>query len=89
MLKKTLAMALATTSLAIAGATVAVAADMPATYQEPDARNGVRIGYLTCDIDGGVGYVLGSAKEVDCVFRSTVGRERSDHYTGAIKKLGL
>ncbi|MBA8880088.1 hypothetical protein FHW16_003807 [Phyllobacterium myrsinacearum] len=89
MMKKTLAMALATTALAIAGVTAATAADMQAPYQEPDARNGVRIGYLTCDIDGGVGYVLGSAKEVDCVFRSTVGRERSDHYTGAIKKLGV
>jgi hypothetical protein len=89
MMKKTLAMALATTALAIAGVTAATAADLQARYQEPDARNGVRIGYLTCDIDGGVGYVLGSAKEVDCVFRSTVGSERSDHYTGAIKKLGV
>jgi hypothetical protein len=63
---------------------------MPATYsEEPDQRNGVKIGYLECEIGGGVGYVLGSAKEMDCTFHSTVGRARVDHYTGAIRKMGV
>lgn len=89
-MKKTFAMALAAGTLALAGATAAHAADIP-TYHEPntDVRDGVKIGYLDCTIGGGVGYVLGSAKEVDCVFSSTVGSERTDHYTGAIKKLGV
>lgn len=89
-MKKMIALALAAGSLAMAGMTVAEAADITANraYQEEDARNGVKIGYLDCDIGGGVGYVIGSAKEVDCTFHSTVGRARSDHYTGAIKKLG-
>jgi uncharacterized membrane protein len=87
MMKKTLAMALAAASLAFAGATAADAADVP-TYASQDARGGVKIGYLDCTIGGGVGYVLGSAKEVDCIFKST-GNEPLDHYTGAIRKLGV
>ncbi|MDL2405848.1 DUF992 domain-containing protein [Rhizobium calliandrae] len=88
-MKKLLTMALSAAALIFTGAAVTRAADLQRTYEEPDQRNGVKIGYLTCDIGGGVGYVLGSAKEVDCVFRSSVGRERIDHYNGAIRKLGV
>jgi hypothetical protein len=70
----------------LAAVSVAAAADLP-TYHEPDARGGVRIGYLACDIGGGVGYILGSAKEVDCVFHSNRGSR--DRYTGTIRKLGV
>lgn len=52
-------------------------------------RGGVRIGTLTCDIGGGIGYVLGSAKEVDCTFRSSLSGGLVEDYAGAIRKLGL
>ena len=58
-------------------------------YQESGAQGGVKIGYLTCDIDGGVGYVLGSAKGAECVFSSAVGSEPLDRYTGVIRKMGV
>ena len=87
-MKKTVAMTLTAASLALAGSTAVNAADIP-TYQDQGPRGGVRIGYLDCTIGGGVGYVLGSAKEVDCGFHSAVGSERLDHYTGAIRKLGV
>ncbi|MEZ5781089.1 MAG: DUF992 domain-containing protein [Rhizobiaceae bacterium] len=70
----------------LALASVAHAADAQ-RYDEPDDRGGVRIGTLSCDIDGGVGYVIGSAKEVNCLFKSTRGKTES--YTGAIRKLGV
>jgi hypothetical protein len=88
MMKKTLATALATLSLAMTAATAASAADVQ-RYEEQDVRSGVRIGYLDCTIGGGLGYVLGSAKEIECDFRSSLSGERSDHYSGAIKKLGV
>lgn len=76
--------------LTMAGATIAHAADMTAVaYPQPDERGGVRIGTLTCDIAGGAGYVLGSAKEVDCVFQSTVGSRMSESYSGAMRKMGV
>jgi hypothetical protein len=86
---------LSAASLALGSLTavsLAAAADLPTyhdttVYQEPGAHGGVRIGYLTCDIGGGIGYILGSAKSVDCVFHSNSGR--SDRYTGTIRKLGV
>jgi hypothetical protein len=59
------------------------------TYQEPDQRGGVRIGYLDCSIGGGVGYVFGSAKEAECVFTSTIGSEPLDRYSGVMRKMGV
>jgi hypothetical protein len=87
MMKKMLAAALAA-QMALLGASVAGAADIRA-QPIPDDRDGVRIGYLQCGIGGGVGYVLGSAKELDCVFTSTIGSRSIDHYTGTIRKLGV
>ncbi len=81
---KTIFAALLAAPLALSAAH---AADMRTSYEEPDDRGGVRIGTLSCDIDGGVGYVLGSAKEVACEFTST--RGRTDSYSGAIRKLGV
>ncbi|MBB3612333.1 DUF992 domain-containing protein [Rhizobium sp. BK602] len=90
-MKKILTLAFSAASLIVAGAATARAADLSPSYQEQeqDQRNGVKIGYLTCEIGGGVGYVLGSAKEVDCTFHSTMGKERVDHYSGAIRKMGV
>jgi hypothetical protein len=88
MMMKTLAMTLAAASLALAGSTAVNAADVR-TYKDQGPRGGVRIGYLDCTIGGGVGYVLGSAKEIDCGFHTAVGSERLDHYSGAIRKVGV
>jgi hypothetical protein len=91
MMKKSFAIMLVGAALAVAGATTAGAADLVRTNPtpDPDARDGVKIGYLTCDIAGGTGYVLGSAKEVDCAFHSAMGSEAIDHYTGQLRKLGV
>lgn len=94
-MKKIFAMTLTAASLALLGSTAIRAADLagnvPAApaYEETDTSGGVKIGYLTCDVGGGAGYVLGSAKEIDCTFHSSVGGERTDHYTGAFRKMGV
>ncbi|MFJ6323167.1 MULTISPECIES: DUF992 domain-containing protein [unclassified Rhizobium] len=89
-MRKILTLALSAASLIVAGTASVRAADLT-TYsdEDTDQRNGVKIGYLDCEIGGGVGYVLGSAKEVECTFHSTVGKARVDHYTGAIRKMGV
>ena len=79
----TLAQALATT----AGAADMVSRDKAPTYVDNGARDGVKIGMLTCDVGGGVGYVLGSAKTVDCVFSASNGER--DSYSGVIRKMGV
>ncbi|MCB5204890.1 DUF992 domain-containing protein [Neorhizobium sp. T786] len=93
-MKKILTAALSAAAIATVIAPAALAADavryqeQAPVYQESDARNGVKIGYLTCDIGGGVGYVLGSAKEVGCTFSSIDG-SRTDSYAGALRKMGI
>lgn len=80
---------LATTiSGAVQAADLAVRETAPVVVEE-DARGGVRIGYLSCDIGSGAGFLIGSAKEMDCVFHSSRHGGTYDHYTGAVKKLGV
>jgi len=91
-MKKILAAAILAGAMPL-GSTIANAADLvrqePPVIVHEGVRGGVRIGYLHCDIGGGVGYLLGSAKEVDCVFHPSSRYGRPDHYAGYIKKLGV
>lgn len=65
----------------LAGMLSAVAAVTPA-----QAKSGVKIGVLSCVVDGGVGYIIASAKAVDCTFRTG---SRVEHYHGVIRKFGV
>jgi len=53
-----------------------------------DAKSGVKIGVLTCEVEGGAGFIIGSSKAVDCVYDPASGA-RQEHYTGSIGKLGI
>lgn len=90
-MKKSVLAAAAILPAILGGAQIASAADM-VTYREAPAagdRDGVKIGYLDCRVGGGVGYVIGSAKELDCTFQSTIGSRSAEAYTGTIRKVGL
>jgi hypothetical protein len=94
-MKKALATALAATALTFAGAAALRAADTTVIINEPpeaveqDAEGGVKIGYLTCDVGNGGGYVLGSAKELECFFHSSFDGDPMDRYAGSVKKIGI
>jgi hypothetical protein len=77
----------ASTAFLLAAASLAHAADAP-RVRESGPVGGVRIGVLDCEIGGGLGYVLGSAKEIDCVFNPSR-QGVSDNYAGTIRKLGV
>jgi hypothetical protein len=64
-------------------AAVALAALAAPSAQAAD----VEIGVLTCKVDGGVGFVFGSTKDLDCVFEGINGGK--DHYLGSINKYGI
>jgi Protein of unknown function (DUF992) len=66
----------------LAGLITAAAFAAPA-----EAKPGVKIGILTCGVEGGVGFVIGSSKNVECVFKSA--RGRTEQYEGTIGKLGV
>lgn len=64
-----------------------VAAVLPFGSQA-DAQARTRIGTLSCDVAPGVGFILGSRKAVDCVYRSAGGRYH-EHYVGSIGRFGI
>ena len=66
--------AVAVTSLAIASAASAAPA-------------GVKVGTLTCNVAGGMGFIFGSSKDVRCSYEPT--KARVEHYSGSINKWGV
>lgn len=48
---------------------------------------GVKIGTLTCQVDSGWGYVLGSSKDLHCDYEGIGGHH--DHYVGSMSKFGV
>jgi hypothetical protein len=55
---------------------------------DPAAAQRVRAGLLTCDVSGGIGWIIGSQKQVSCVYSPDQGGPQ-DVYTGSITKFGL
>lgn len=54
---------------------------------QPDSKSGVNVGTLSCKVAGGVGFVFGSSKDLECVFTRSGGGE--EFYTGSIKRFGV
>jgi len=48
---------------------------------------GVKVGVLTCNVDGGFGFILGSSKEIRCNYVPNDGY--GEHYFGSISKVGV
>lgn len=71
-------------ALALVATTVAATAtDLSAEA----GSHGVKVGVLRCHIDGGVGFIIGSSKDVQCVFKRSGGGH--EDYEGSIGKLGV
>jgi hypothetical protein len=51
------------------------------------AQADVRVGVMTCDMDSGFGYVLGSSRDLHCTFVPAAGAP--EHYEGTISKFGV
>src|SRR5271169_5704648 len=69
-----------------AAAALALGAIIFAATANADS-GGVRIGTLTCQVDAGWGYVLGSSKRMQCDYDGIGGV--SDHYVGRFSKFGV
>src|SRR5580765_858872 len=53
----------------------------------PAEAAGVKVGVLTCNVDSGWGYILGSSKEIRCNYAPNDGY--GEHYVGTISKIGV
>ena len=56
----------------------------PSTAQER-----IELGELECFVDAGTGFIIGSQKDISCVFTSYKSEDIVDNYFGVINKLGL
>ena len=65
----------------------AVAALSLAAPSVAQAESRVQVGRLSCDIDGGIGFIIGSDKDMSCTFYRK--GKKPEHYDGNIKKFGL
>jgi hypothetical protein len=54
---------------------------------DPAQAQGVQVGALTCNVESGFGFIVGSSRTVDCTFSSPNGPPQ--HYVGSIRKLGI
>ena len=73
-----------TLTAATAAALMALAA-APASAQAP----GLEIGRLTCEVEGGAGFIFGSTKNLLCTFKHAGNAFPSEVYTGQIQKFGV
>jgi len=53
------------------------------------AQETVKLGLLECFVDAGSGFIIGSTKDISCVFTPADKEGLEDNYFGVISKLGL
>ena len=76
----------ATLAASVAGCTMSQSS--PQQLNTTNANSRIYIGSLSCNVGGSTGYVLASAKSLDCVFLNKDGTE-SAQYVGSIDKVGI
>ncbi|HWK64773.1 MAG TPA: DUF992 domain-containing protein [Rhizobiaceae bacterium] len=68
----------------LATATIAALAATPALAQER-----TELGMLECTIEGGPGFIIGSQKELACLFKPSEQNRPAEAYVGTVTKFGL
>ena len=51
------------------------------------AEGGVKVGILTCNVEPGWSYVVGSTRPLECTYAPNKGR--GEHYVGKVQKVGI
>jgi len=66
-------------------------AQQPSPAARPGAASagskGINVGSLSCNVAGGVGFVFGSTKGLNCIFTRTDGL--GEHYEGSVEHFGV
>lgn len=70
---------------ALLGLAAATVAFVPLSAE---AQTRTRVGVLDCTVAPGVGLILGSSKQLNCLYTSSRGKYR-ERYVGAVNRVGL
>ena len=73
---------------ALAGVALVIAFGAVSAPAAAQGAERVQAGVLSCDISGGLGLIIGSQKQVSCLFTPSQGGPR-EVYVGTISKFGL
>lgn len=58
------------------------------TASGPASAGRIKVGMLSCEVVGGVGFIVGSSRDLSCVFRSA-GSSPPEYYSGSINRFGI
>jgi hypothetical protein len=61
----------------------------PGNAADRSVSSGVKIGLLTCNVEAGWGYILGSSKDIRCTFVPDRANGASERYRGHVTKVGV
>ena len=75
-------------SLGRIGLSIAALAWLVVATPAGAAQGGIKAGILTCNVDGGFGYILGSSRDVKCTYAPASGK-KAETYKGTISKFGV
>ena len=70
---------------ALAALAISASFAVPAAAQQDRTK----VGTLTCDVSAGIGVIIGSKKDVACIFTPAQETQPREVYSGAITKLGI
>lgn len=73
----------------ITAAAIAFAAFFPQFMPTSAQAANIELGLLTCDIDAGTGFLIGSRKDLECVFTPANEDANDEWYFGTESKFGL
>ena len=62
---------------------------LASTLTASNTQERIELGELECFVDAGTGFIIGSQKDISCVFTSYKSDEIVDNYFGVINKFGL
>jgi hypothetical protein len=72
----------------VAALAVTLAAAPSALAQEAPAKHVVKIGYLSCHVASGWGFIFGSSRKLQCTYTPAEKGKKIENYTGSISKFG-
>lgn len=62
---------------------------LPMSMTASAQDSGIQLGQLTCEVEGGVGFVFGSSKNLACTFNPANDAVADETYVGTIDKYGI
>jgi hypothetical protein len=73
---------------AVAALAVTLATAPDALAQEAPAKHVTKIGYLSCHVAAGWGFIFGSSRKLQCTYTPAEKGKKIENYTGSVTKFG-